>query len=92
MKETRRGKSRFTIRDFLAYRRCSQAILDFLSTTDVGRQVPAEEYAGTEVSEWELRERREREYPRRAEAEELGTGEELPLFLPTPLHGVAGEE
>ena len=46
--------------------------------------------AGSEVSEWELRERREREEERRVEAEALGAvdnmgdGEELPLFLPTP--------
>jgi len=49
-KETRRGKSRFTIRDLLADGSCSQAILDFLSTTDVGRQVSAGEDAGSEVS------------------------------------------
>ena len=42
------------------------------------------------MSEWELRERRERQEEREVEAEELGTagelgaGEELPLFLPTP--------
>ena len=46
-----------SIRDFLAGRRCNQAVLDFLSTTDVGRLVPAEEDAGNKVSEWELRER-----------------------------------
>jgi len=43
-----------------------QEILDFISTTDVGRQVPAEEGAVIEVSEWELREHWG------AEAEELG--------------------
>jgi hypothetical protein len=36
------------------------------------------------VSEWELRERREREEERRAEAEELGAEGEEPLFLPHP--------
>ena len=42
------------------------------------------------MSEWELQELREREENREEEAEELGatgelgTGEELPLFLPTP--------
>jgi len=46
-----------------------------------GKAGPAEEDAGSEVLEWE---RREREEERRAEAEELGTGDELPLFLPTP--------
>ena len=64
--------------------RCSQAVLDFLFATDVGRQVPAEGGAGSESSERELRDRREQEEERREEAEELGAGEELPLFLPTP--------
>ena len=36
------------------------------------------------MSEWERRERRERKEERRAKAEELGAGGELPLFLPTP--------
>jgi len=44
--------------------------------------------AGSEVSEWELRERRERLEARGEEAETPGAveeeGEELPLFLPTP--------
>jgi len=35
--------------------------LDFLSATDAGRLVPAEEDAGSEVSEWERRDRREAE-------------------------------
>ena len=53
-------------------------------TTDVARLVPAEEDAVSEASEWELRERREREEERRAEAEELGAErEEQPLCLPT---------
>jgi len=39
---------------------------------------------GSEASEWELRECQEREDERRCEAEVLGTGKELPLFLPTP--------
>jgi hypothetical protein len=98
-KETGRWKSRWKIRDLLAGGRCSQAILDFLSTTDVGRRVPAAEDAGSEASEWELRERREREEEREAEAEELdaagelGAGEELPLFLPTPsFRASAGDE
>ena len=86
-KETGRWKSRWRIRDLLADRRCSQAILGFLTTTDVERIVPpVEEEADqrSEVSEWELREGREREGERRAEAEGLGAGEERPLFLPTP--------
>ena len=57
----------------------------------------AEEDAGTEVSEWELRERRVREEERRAEAEELGAAgewvmEELPLFLPTPSFMASADE
>ena len=81
--ETGRVRVRRKIRDLL----CSQAVLDFLSTTDVERLVPPEEDAGSEVSEWERRERGEREDERRAErlgaAEEPGV-EEQPLFLPTP--------
>jgi len=54
--------------------------------------------ADSEVLEWELRERREREEESRVEAEEPGAGEELgggeqPLFLPTPpFMASAGEE
>jgi len=57
----RGGKDRFKIRGLLADV-CSQASLDFLFPTDVGRLAPAlaEEDAQTEASEWELRERRER--------------------------------
>ena len=55
----------------------------------MGKLVPAEDDAGSETSEWVLRERRERGEEREAETEELGAvgelcaGEELPLFLPT---------
>jgi len=56
-KETGRWKDRWKIRDLLADERCSQAVLDFLSSTDVGRRVPAEEGdAVSEVSEAEMRE------------------------------------
>ena len=79
-KETGRWKDRWKIRDLLADERCGRAVLDFLSTTDVGRRVPAEEDAVSEVSEAELREWEEEQG---AGAEELGGGE-LPLFLPTP--------
>ena len=93
---TGRWKSRWRIRDLFADRRCSQAVLDFLTTTDVERIVPPveeESDAGSEVSEWELRERQEREEERRVEAEVLGAGEESPLFLPTPpFMASAGEE
>ena len=65
-----------------AGKRCSQAVLDFLSTTDVGRLVSAEEDMGSKVSEWK---RREREEERRAEAEEFeGRRGTTPLFLLTP--------
>jgi len=90
-KETERWKSRWTVRDLMADERCVQAVLDFLSSTDVGRLVPPlgeVADAASEVSEWELRERREREEGREAEAlcavDGSDAGEELPLFLPTP--------
>jgi len=67
-------------------------VLDFLSTTDVGRLAPTEEDAESETSEWELRERREREAESRAEAEELGAGGVLPLFLPTPSFVASADE
>ena len=101
-KETKRWKSRWTVRGLLADGRCGRAVLDFLSSMDVGRLVPPleeEGNAGSEVSEWELRELRERQEERKGEAEALGVvddmgdGEELPLFLPTPSPmASAGEE
>jgi len=51
--------------------------LDPLSTTDVGRLVPTGGNAGSGVSEWGRRGRREQEEERRAEAEELGAAGEL---------------
>ena len=57
--ESGRGKSRFKIQDLPTDGRCSQAVLDFLFTTNVERLVPAEEDVGSEVSEWERREREE---------------------------------
>jgi len=86
-KETGRWKSRWRIRDLFADRRCSQAVLEFLTMTDVGTIVPAAEdeaHAESEGSEWELWERQEREEERGEEAEALGTGEKPPLFLPIP--------
>jgi hypothetical protein len=58
----------------------------------VGRRVPApaEEDVQSEASGWELRERKEREEKRRAEAEELGAEE--PLFIPTPAFRASAEE
>jgi len=57
-------------------------VLDFLSSMDVGRMVPAEEDTRSEVSEWERRERRAEAEALGAE-DELGFGEEPSLF-PTP--------
>jgi hypothetical protein len=93
-KETERGTDRLTIPDILADGMCGQSVLDFLSTTDVGRLAPvlSEEGAQSEASEWQLRERREREEERRHEAEELGAGGEEPLFLPTPSFMVSVEK
>ena len=39
-KETRKWKDQWKVRNLLADGRCSRAVLDFLSTTDVGRRVP----------------------------------------------------
>jgi len=87
LKETKRWKSRWTVRDLLTDGRCGLAVLDFLSSTDVGRLVPSPGEGGdaeSEASEWERRERREREEEREAVAVERVAGEELPLFLPCP--------
>jgi len=99
-KETGRWKSRWKIRDLLADKRCEQAVLNFLTSTYVGRPVPPLEEgdARSEVSEWELRERREREEEQEAEAEELSAaggsdaGEDRPLFLPTPSFMASADE
>ena len=42
-KKTGRWKDRWKIRDLLADERCSRAVLDFLTSTDVGKWAPAEE-------------------------------------------------
>ena len=66
-------------------------VLNFLSSTEVGKTVlavEAENDAGSEASEWELREGQEREEERRAAeagaGEEGEAGEQHWLFLPTP--------
>jgi len=71
------------VRDLLADGRCSRAVLDFLSTTDVGRRVPEveEDDAVSTVSDLEVREWMEEQGEG---AEEPGAGGESPLFLPTP--------
>ena len=65
LKQSGRRRHRFTIWHLLAGKRCSWAVLDFLSTTDVGRLVPTEGDAGSQVFECELQERREWEEDRR---------------------------
>jgi len=56
-KETGRWKCRWKIRGLLADKRCRRAVLDFLTSADVRRQVPAEaEDRASEASEAELRE------------------------------------
>jgi hypothetical protein len=73
--ESGRGKNRFKIRDLFADERCSQAVLDFLSTTDAGRRVGLErvvEDVQSEVSDAELQEREAREQAERLEADEQG--------------------
>jgi len=73
------GRDRTEIAELFADERCSQAILDFLATTDVGRTAGppvAEEGEGaSEASEWEDREREEQLALLREEEERLG-GEE----------------
>jgi len=73
-KETGRWKSQWKVWDLPADERCSRAVIDLLSITDVGRLVPAGEGVGSEVSEWEHRERREREDERRAEEVKVDAG------------------
>jgi len=64
-RETGRGKERFKILGLFADELCSQAILDFLAAAPrmwgSSPTKPAEEDAQSEASEWELRERNERE-------------------------------
>jgi len=91
-KETGRWKDRWKARDLLADGRCVQPVLDFLSSTDVGRRVPAamEDDVVSAVSELEVREWLEEQG---AGAEGPGAGGEPPLFLPTPpFMASAGED
>jgi hypothetical protein len=100
-KETGRGKRWWKAHELFADRRCGQAMLDFLSSTDVGKIVPTaevEDNAGSEASEWELRARGEREEEREAEVGALGAGDDGEareghrLFLPTPPFTAPAEE
>jgi len=88
-KETGRGRERWKAHELFAESACSQSVLDFLSSTEVGKIAPAEKEddAESEASERELRERAEQEEEKRAEelvAEDVGDGGEHRLFLPTP--------
>jgi len=72
-----RSRDRTNIAELLADKRCSQAVLTFLATTDVGRTsgppvAEDAEDAASEASEWEAREQEERAWERREEEEFLG--------------------
>ena len=71
------GPGRTSIAELLADERCSQAVLQFFATTDVGRTSgpPVAEDnkdAASEASEWEARDQAERTWERREEEERLG--------------------
>ena len=82
------GKSWWNARDLLADERCSRAVLDFLSTTNVGMLVQALGDVAREASDWELPDRREREEERRAEAEEVGAAGGAPVPTHALFHGI----
>ena len=73
---------RWKVRDLLADGRCNRAVLDFLSSTEAGRRVPAEgeDDAVSAVSELDVRKWLEEQ---EAGAEEPAAAGELPWFLPT---------
>ena len=71
-----RGRYRTSIAKLLAHERCSQAVLQFLATTGIGRTsgppvAEDEEDAASEASEWEARDQAARAWERREE-ERLG--------------------
>ena len=71
------GRNHTKITELLANKRCSQAVLGILATTDVGRTAgpPVGEDgdgAASETSEWEDREREERLALLREEEERFG--------------------
>ena len=68
---------RTSIAELLADERCSQAVLQFFATTDVGRTsgppvAEDGEDAASEASEWEARDQAARAWERREEVERLG--------------------
>ena len=72
-----RGRTHTNIAELLSDERCSQAVNQFLATTDVGKTAgPAmaedEEDASSEASEWEARDQAERAWEMEAEAIRLG--------------------
>jgi len=65
-------QDRTSIAELLADERCSQAVLEFLATTEVGRTsgppvADEDEDAASEPSEWEAWEQAERAWERREE-------------------------
>ena len=90
-KETEKRKWQWKAHKLFADARCSQAVLDFLASTEVGKTVPAaavEENADTRSEALQLELWREREDEEEAEAlgarDDRDPGEEWLLFLPTP--------
>ena len=72
-----RGRDRTSIAELLVDERCSQAVLQFFATTDVGRTsgppvAEDGEDAASEASEWEARDQAERAWEWREEEERLG--------------------
>jgi len=72
-----RGRAHTNIAELLADERCSQAVIQFLATTDVGKTAGPpvaedNEDAASEVSEWGARDLAERAWEREMEAISLG--------------------
>jgi len=69
-KETGKGRWWWKAHKLFTVRRCSQAVLNFLASPEVGKTVPAaDEDARSGALEWELWEGAEREEERRAEGD-----------------------
>jgi len=84
-KQTEGSKNRLKIRDLFVGERCSQAILDFLSATHVGRRVgteSAEEDVMSKASELELRERGDETKERSGIGSEWGVWTHFLFFGP----------